>query len=1125
MPASADEPTVHSIFHAQARQRPEQTAVCRGNDQLSYAELEQRSDRIARSLIRLGVRPGDFVGVLAGRSIAMVSALLGALKAGACYVPIDPSLPAARQRFIVDDTALRILLCEDAADAAAWSNGDVQAHPIGALPGTDDETAGFPTVTPESLCYVMYTSGSTGQPKGVMIAHHSVLNLVRGNDYVPLEEHDRLLLTGTIGFDQNTFEIWGALLNGLTLYLPDDENALLDARAFGALLKRHEITTVLMTTALCNRLVSQDAAVFRPIRYLLVGGDVLLPATCRTIRSFCPETRIINGYGPTESTTFATTFTVGRNSMLSIPIGKPLRNVTAYVIDDAGEIIQDGRPGELWVGGANLARGYLNRPELTRERFVEWPELGRLYRTGDLARRRADGNLEFLGRKDRQVKIGGYRIELNEVEAAIATIPGILTSVVRTWEDRGEKYIAAYYLGSAQAPDPDELRQRLLSTLPAYMVPAFFYRIDVLPLDAHGKVDQKALTNPFTEKMGDKSTVVRFLDRNELQERIRQAWRKTLGVDDVADDRDFYELGGNSIKAVHLMGILTSQGMDVALADIMHYRTVAALAGYIHGRQAQGAGHDGQKVLDELRGAFPQATLSFSTLQVQKRKRPIVVLHSDQTVAPEKLLGRLSGIAAPEWMPHSIVADAKAPRTTSASMDEHEVIEWLGLRAGTQVDVRDLQRQMKDDLRRNDERLAKERVRATYPLSPIQELQFSVKTPPSHTTLQIGTPLDLGLLKRAYAHLLADQGLLRSVPVEAEGRHSWQEHELVPERAPEPSIIDLSGFWFSDRQISELLSALIPTLHFEVHGLQHHMVVVKLNQSEYAILFLVHHVLFDRVSMEVIKRELMARYRDLATGQPIVRRQTDTFEDYVRRIDEGPQGITPRELIERFRLREFHAAKQALLAAPRTKTIPSSHSFEIAALSPRHLEGGHSLGTALSLYAKAVHAVFGVPHVPILFVHEGRRYGNRTYYDVVAEHIDFIPMLIDAEATPEATQDDVDARLAVVAKCGVNFMQLIGRPGDGWEEAGRLVDAGPANARLDICMFNYLGNQPGPGSSAEHVDAKVAINPNPLPIHTFLNCIAVSYGDGFVFRFRSSYEPHVEELRAAFAQVREAVGV
>jgi amino acid adenylation domain-containing protein len=1099
----------------QARYAPQREAVRRGNDSLSYDELERRSDRIAQSLIRHGVRPGEPVGVLAGRSVAMVSALLGVLKSGAHYVPIDPALPSARKKFIADDTALKIALCENTEGARDWGER-VQAFTVSHFEQASNTAVDFPEISPETLAYVMYTSGSTGTPKGVLITHGSVLNLAKDPDYVPLEQNDRLLLTGAIGFDQTTFEIWGALLNGLTLFLPEDDNALLDAHTFGAMLSRHGITTVLMTTTMCVRLITQDAAVFRALKYLLIGGDILLPETCHLIHSFCPGIRIINGYGPTESTTFATTFTVGPECMLSVPIGKPLRNVTAHLIDDAGEIIHDDRPGELLIGGANLARGYFNRPELNNERFTDHPLLGRLYRSGDLVRRRADGNLEFLGRKDRQVKVGGYRIELNEVEAAIAAAPGVLGCVVRTWEHKGEKFIAAYYVGH-DAPEPAVLRQRMQKTLPAYMVPAFFYHLEALPLDAHGKTDQKSLADPFATSTSPTPPALRFYDREELLERIREAWQKTLGLNHVGASQDFYDLGGSSIKAVHLMGILMEQGMDLALADIMHHRTVAAMTDYIHAQHDdRSLLRDEQEVLENLRAISPHGSFRFCKLQTPGREKPLVVLHCEGPVAAEELLARLSKIAAPEWWPHHVVG-------TEPECDEERLAERLGLRDAAQIDLEPLRHQIRGGIRRNDDHLKSGPLARIYPFSPMQELQFSVTTPPSRGAFRVDAHLDLHLLRRAYAQLLEEQGLLRSIPVESGQRWQWQQHQLRSDGALEPTFIDLSEFWISDEDISRLLWSLADGIRFQGDGLQYHVVVVRRNRREHILVLVFHHILFDRVSMEVIRRELMSHYRELASGEAAVRRATATFEEYVRHIYEGPRGVTQRELVERFHLEEFHAAKRDLLASARMKTIDRSYQFEIAASAPGHLARGHSLGTALALYTRAVRAVFGVRRAPILFVHDGRRYGGRGYYDVVGEHIDFVPLLVDAEDTPTAIQRHVDERLAILARHSVNFMYLVLRPVEGWEDVARLVDIGPDNARLDVCMFNYMGNQPRPGSSAAEASQAVELTANPLPFYTFLNCIAVSFTDGFVFRFRSTYEPYVEELRTAFAQLSPAM--
>lgn len=1109
MRAPPCERTIHTAFGVQSRLSPQRPAVRRGHELCTYYELEQRSDAIARSLTRLGVRPGDPVGVMAGRSIAMVSALLGTLKAGACYVPIDPSLPPARKRFIIEDTALRVIVRDERTEVLHCDDA-VSVHTTGTLERQqpNDGAAQRLTMDGGSPAYVMYTSGSTGKPKGVVIAHESVLNLTQDPDYVPLLQNDRLLLTGAIGFDQTTFEIWGALLNGLTLYLPDDEQALLDARAFGEMLARHEITTVLMTTALCMRLLAQSAAVFRPLKYLLVGGDALLPETCHLIQSFCPRIRIINGYGPTESTTFATTYTVESEYMLSVPIGKPLRNVTAHVVSESGEVIEDGAPGELWIGGANLAIGYLGRPDLTQERFVYHPTLGRVYRSGDLVRRRADGNLEFLGRKDRQIKAGGYRIELNEVEAAIAAIPGVLGCAVRVWEHNGEKFIAGYYSGP-HAPDEETLRRRLRDTLPAYMVPAFLRRLEALPLDGHGKIAHKALPDPFDEAHAVTNAARPPLD-DELEQRLLSAWRKALGISDARADHDFYALGGSSIKAVHLMGILAAEGVELSLADIMHYRTVAELTAHLRARRGDGPTRGGEReIIDRLCERHPGATFRFARLATSKREKPLLVLYCNAALQPDDLAAWLSRTAAPEWQPQYIVRDSLQP-----AQDEPELMEQLQLRPASDADAGELGRRVRLDVDCNDRRFKTAKPLRVYPFSPVQELQYGFRVPPSRAAFRVDSYLDADLFRRAYARFVADQPLLRAAVLESDDGLQWHEHELVPGSAPDPTLIDLSQYWLSDEETSSLLAEAIERLRFSGDGLQYHVIAVRRNAREHALLLVFHHALFDRVSMEVVERELMARYRELAAADgSVARSPAASFEVYVRQVFAGPHGITREQLMDAFRLDDFHEAKAALLASSRVQPVDDSYWFDIAVPAPGHLESGHSVGTALSLYARAIHAVFGVPRTPFLFVHDGRRYGTDEYYDVIGELIDFVPMVVDASASPQAIQRDVHERLALLATHSVNFMRLVLRPPRGWEDVARLVDPGPARSRMDICMFNYMGNQPR--SQALQTSADVRVTPNPLPMHSFLNCIAVSDRNGFVFQFRSSYAPRVDELRAA----------
>ncbi|HEX4727727.1 MAG TPA: amino acid adenylation domain-containing protein, partial [Jatrophihabitans sp.] len=479
--------TVHGLFRGQAAARPDVPAVSDQHQTLSYAELDQHSDRLAGRLRAAGVSAGDPVGLLVQRSPAMVVATLGILKAGGCYLPIDPSYPADRIAFQLADSGATALVSEVPVEFAGpvldidGSDGDL---------GASDQTAG-------DIAYLMYTSGTTGRPKGVLVTHRGVVRLVRNPDYLDFGPDTRMLAVSSICFDAATFELWGPLLNGGSVHLADSDTVL-DAGALCTLLRERAITTLLLIAPVFNHLVEQDPAVFRPLRELMVGGDALSARHLAAVMDACPELVLINGYGPTENTTLGSTHRLGRDDLVGrVPIGRPVANSRCYVLDPAGRLCPIGVPGELFLGGDGVARGYLNRPELTAVAFRPDPFRpgGQLFGTGDLARWRPDGVLEFFGRRDRQVKVRGFRIELGEVEHALRSHPAVADAVVLDRPRGADRYLVGYHVADRPL-SVAELRTHLGGLLPEHMLPAAFVQLAAMPLNTSGKIATDRLPEP-----------------------------------------------------------------------------------------------------------------------------------------------------------------------------------------------------------------------------------------------------------------------------------------------------------------------------------------------------------------------------------------------------------------------------------------------------------------------------------------------------------------------------------------------------------------------------------------------------------------------------------------------------
>jgi amino acid adenylation domain-containing protein len=575
---------IHELFETQARCTPNAVALEYEGRRLTYSELNARANQIARYLARHGVGPEVMVGVCMERSLETVVGILGILKAGGAYVPLDPDYPASRLSFMLEDTVAPVLLTQaklrDRLPAYAGRTVSLDADWLQlALESQDDLDV---NVNARNLAYVIYTSGSTGQPKGTCIEHRSVVRLVKSTNYAELGPQEVFLQFAPISFDASTLELWGSLLNGAKLVVcPAGQLSLQD---LGRVIQERGVTTLWLTAALFHQMVDEQIGSLQGVRQLLAGGETLSVSHVRRMLEVIGKNRLINGYGPTESTTFACCHVMTAQSRIeqTVPIGRPIGNTRVYVLDGYMRPVPIGVGGELYIGGDGLAREYLHQPELTAQTFVPDPfsrEAGaRLYKTGDRVRFRADGCIEFLGRIDHQVKIRGFRIELGEIESALSQHPAVREVVVLAREDvPGDKRLVGYVV--AKNPSADlvgELRALLRASLPEYMIPAAFVLLDAFALTHNGKIDRKQL--PFPGR-SDSEQIAYVGPRTPTEEILAGAWAEVLGLERVGIDDNFFKLGGHSLLATRIIvRVREAFQIDLPMRRLFETPTIAMLA-------------------------------------------------------------------------------------------------------------------------------------------------------------------------------------------------------------------------------------------------------------------------------------------------------------------------------------------------------------------------------------------------------------------------------------------------------------------------------------------------------------------------------------------------------------------
>ncbi len=568
---------VHELFEAEALRNPEWIALEQGERSMTYGALNHRADSLASRLAEVGVAPGSRVAIWLSRGFDLIASCLAVLKAGGVYVPLDQASPAERLAGMIEDAGVAAVITERAMEER------LPAH-AAAVIRVDELAADAPAAAVHASqgsaldpAYIMFTSGSTGRPKGVVVPHRAIVRLVHNTNYARLTSDEVFLQLAPVSFDAAPLEIWGALLNGARLALYPPEPVSLDGLARA--IARHRVSLLWLTAGLFHQVVEERLDALRPVRQLLAGGDVLSPPHVRRVLEAFPGICLINGYGPTENTTFTCCYSMTAPDQVGarVPIGRPIANTTAYLLDAAMQPVPIGITGELWAGGDGLALGYVNAPALTAERFLPDPfgaPGNRVYRTGDLARYRPDGVIEFLGRRDAQVKIRGYRIELGEVEAALRDVPGVQQAVVVAGNGPAGKQLLAYVVGDPRADlTVSAVRAALTSRLPEYMLPSAVVRLDALPLTENGKVDRRALPAPDLDRQKGEPP------RDDLESLLAETWEELLQVRPVHRDDNFFELGGHSLLAVKLFARLEARlGRPLPLALLFRAPTIASLA-------------------------------------------------------------------------------------------------------------------------------------------------------------------------------------------------------------------------------------------------------------------------------------------------------------------------------------------------------------------------------------------------------------------------------------------------------------------------------------------------------------------------------------------------------------------
>ncbi|WP_369938522.1 non-ribosomal peptide synthase/polyketide synthase [Xanthomonas tesorieronis] len=1027
---SHPESTVHALFETQVRRTPDAQALICEDVTLSYAELNRRANQVAHRLIGLGLQPDDRVAICVERSVSMIVGLLGILKAGAAYVPLDPSYPADRLTYMLEDSRPKALLTQARVYASLPLLQAAQAPVLvlddGSLDTLDAHDPTMAGLTPRHLAYVIYTSGSTGQPKGVMVEHRSPVNFwraMRQTTHHALAPNSRVALNAAFSFDMSLKGILQLLSGHCLVLVPQAIRA--NGPAMLAFFDRYRIEAMDSTPSQLEVLLSAgliETGGHRPTSIYL-GGEPVGRRMWERLKA-SPKIHFHNMYGPTECTVDATIGSI-RGSLGGPVIGKPILNTPVYVLDAYGEPSPIGVPGEMFLGGVQVARGYLDRAELTDERFLRDPfasqAAARMYKTGDLARWTANGELEYLGRNDLQVKIRGFRIELGEIEAKLAACSGVHEAAVVAREDAaGEKRLVAYVtLQPGTASSIAELRTQLLAQLPDYMVPAAFVVLPSLPLTPNGKLDRKALPAPDDAAYARREYEA---PQGRVETALATIWAELLKLDRVGRFDDFFELGGHSLMVLVVIDKLAALGIELKLADIYRLGTVQAIAATIEtDRDAADADLTLEAWLDGRDWSYRIETIG---------ERRILRL-SPAAPADIAALKKVSAWLHAGANPSRIVIGEEPLSASDARFDQRAFL--AGLEAA---------------LAKSERAVEAAGVVERYPFSEVQKSAIEWHDRVSQHVVPINGWWSADELRSAFAALVRGQDMLRAgADFEAS---SWDVLDPAAFRADDVPWLDLRAASSSDADA--VWSAIVAALHRAQAASRLCQVAVLLSRSDtdHLLLMVNDHLISDGRSFEAIADGL--RRILIEDGEP----PRGRYHDFVAACaQEHDPAVLERLAIE---LDNAGMAQVARATADALAANADQPARMLVIEMPVASSDG-SAKRAFDLFRTLIAAVTGLDRFAMAMTHHGRQLANRSFAGQFGLFLDKIPVVVGLDSALE----DAIKRADLLHRQGVRFLD--------WHRSGDARAAATLASAQGEVAFNFQ-RAAGEGLDHSHVDVQ-----------------------------------------------------
>lgn len=1071
--------TFQSIFENITDKNKSNIAVVFENESLSYEELNQRANQLAWYLKENGIDNENIVGIMLPKSLEMIIAVIGVIKAGAAYLPIDCDYPLDRVNYMLNDSKCSVLLgLGNAPDGIDFEGKYHDLSRLGNKLKLDNPPS---TLTPQNLMYIIYTSGSTGFPKGVQIEHRHIVHMnAAWLDIFEFNKNKPVILQyASFSFDVFVGDMTKALLNGGTLVVCPSEKRL-DFKQVHSLLKEHNISHIEITPAFgvsfFNFIHDNNLSLYN-LKTLVFGADSLEASDYKLInKRFGEKIKIMNSYGVTETTIDSSYYYEPFDHLPDsgiVPIGKPMRNVKYYVLGPHRELQPIGINGELYIGGKSVGRGYINKPEMTHERFLDDPFAQEsyqsnefknsnctMYKTGDLARFLPDGNIQFLGRIDAQVKIRGYRIELGEIESCIKKISSI-NEVVVVASDKAtpNKFITAYFTCDKKI-DSMKIKEELRHLLPDYMIPDFFYELDRLPITPNGKIDRKSLPDPQKLQIDN----IQFeAPKTETEKLVTKIFSELLKTDFIGRNHDFFESGGNSLQSIEVIYKFESLGISLRAGDLFRFSRVKDLANFIDYLQRKNNLISdiliAEKMLIERFGG------EIKIASYEYYQELIYIYYISEEIIDNKfeflkfILNNIFDTIHPHYIltidffnRNSVAKNAKI-----SNSDLNLLLDLKKAKAFWEI-----KKILKPIIDKQEDffiNFTKNKVIKTYPAAPIQIAHKSLPFNLSGNTIVYKRMIDIDDLKTAIHRFITEQGLMRSILDNTNGILQINELE-VPDSIYLP-ICDISDYTIETQQklIAEITNRFFKNEFNVFQDIGYRFILIKQNQRQYILLFVLDHILSDFYSADLMKRELIEYYIEKTEDN----KQVMNYEDYVFQVNKGPQSITCKALIEKFKLKEFKDAFDIIWSKIKDnlQKQPESFSYEVQ-ITQSIINQGTDFIQELSfaIFCGFCKTLFETDNLPIGTLYHGRSYENKKFFTIMGEFLDIVPVLVEIdEENPSKMATQISATIKNADEFNVNFIHLLHSQkieGTQWSEIKNYLTNDILKAPT-LIQFNYLG--------------------------------------------------------------------